>query len=357
MSTQDPLIALHEAAGAEFQAYGHTPIVSTFGSPEAEYASIHRGCGLMDLAHRGVVEAWGEDRLEFLNRLLTNELWNKQTGRGPAPHQAVHCFLLNNKGRIIAEMNVADTGEKTLMEMDRRLLGEVRAALERYVFSERVELRESEARVLAVLGPGAAELVAEAGVAGMTTFADATTGEGVRLVGAGDAAVAAWKSLTQRYFGDPRSLEPKRRLRPVGWAAFNSCRIEAGRPLFGIDFDDSTLPAETGLIESAVSFTKGCYLGQEIVARMHARGQVSRLIVGIRMDEDALPVAGEKVFDERDNEVGGVTSSTISPVLSGASICLAMVKKSAATPGTKLRVPAEGAMRTGTVVPLPFYKR
>ena len=84
-----------------------------------------------------------------------------------------------------------------------------------------------------------------------------------------------------------------RPVRPIGWAAFNATRIEAGRPMFGIDFDESVLPHETGpLLNRAVSFTKGCYPGQEIVARMQARGGTARNIVGIRMGDDALPIAG-----------------------------------------------------------------
>ena len=142
--------------------------------------------------------------------------------------------------------------------------------------------------------------------------------------------------------------------RPCGWAAFNTTRIEAGRPLFGIDFDESVLPAETGLFERAVSIIKGCYLGQEIVARMHARGQVARKLVGIRMEGDFLPLAGTKVYDEQNNEIGGITSSTVSPILSNLAICLGYVKKPFFAPGTKLHIPAEGSMHIGQLVDLPF---
>jgi folate-binding protein YgfZ len=137
---------------------------------------------------------------------------------------------------------------------------------------------------------------------------------------------------------------------------FNTARIEAGRPLFGIDFDDSVLPAETGQLDRAVSFTKGCYLGQEIVARMHARGQAARQIVGIRMHQDALPIAGAPIIDDEKNQIGAITSSTISPVLSNASICLGLLKSPFAAVGTELQIATEGAFRTGTVVEMPFVK-
>jgi folate-binding protein YgfZ len=153
----------------------------------------------------------------------------------------------------------------------------------------------------------------------------------------------------------------RRRLRPVGWAAFNAVRIEAGRPIFGIDFDDTILPAETGpLLNQAVSFTKGCYPGQEVVARMHARKQVARNIAGLRMaapHADALPIAGTKIFDANQNEIGGVTSSTLSPVLSNAAIALGILKRPHFNIGTELHIPAEGEIRKATVVELPFMGR
>jgi folate-binding protein YgfZ len=166
---------------------------------------------------------------------------------------------------------------------------------------------------------------------------------GFHLIVPTASAAAVWTSLE---------------LRPVGWAAFNTARIEAGRPLMGIDFDDTILPAETGPAElaRAVSFTKGCYLGQEIVARMHARGQIAKQLVGIRMEGDALPVAGSQIYDSAANPIGGVTSSTISPVLSNAAICLGYVKKTFIPAGTELTIPAEGAMHKGKVEELPFLK-
>jgi folate-binding protein YgfZ len=148
-----------------------------------------------------------------------------------------------------------------------------------------------------------------------------------------------------------------RKVRPAGWAAFNATRIEAGRPMFGIDFDDSILPHETGpALERAVSFTKGCYPGQEIVARMHARQQVARRIAGIRVEDGGLPLAGAKVFDDKGNEIGGVTSSTVSPILSNAAIALALLKKPHFTTGSIVAVPAEGEMRKATVIDTPFLK-
>jgi aminomethyltransferase len=124
--------------------------------------------------------------------------------------------------------------------------------------------------------------------------------------------------------------------------------------VFGIDMDMDTIPLEAGIEGRAISQTKGCYVGQEIVARMHARGQLARRLVGIRLESDALPIAGAKVYDAQGDEVGGITSSTLSPVLSNTALCLGYAKKPLFAEGSELLIPAEGALRKGTVAALPF---
>lgn len=104
----------------------------------------------------------------------------------------------------------------------------------------------------------------------------------------------------------------------------------------------------------AVNMNKGCYIGQEIVLRMFARGKQARQFVGIRMDDDRLPLAGAKVLNDEGDEIGGITSSTLSPVLSNIALCMGYVRKPYYAEGSRLTIPAEGAMRHGTVVALPF---
>ena len=357
----DPLRELHEQAEAEFQPYGSGgQIVSTFGEPQAEYAAVRKGVGLMDLSHRGVLELTGRDRLPFLNNLLTNQTYDKPTKSGLAAGRGVYAFLLHNKtGRILADMTVLELGDRTLIELDGRLAADVAAALEKYKFAEQVTIanRTGQLHQLAIHGPRATASVQELpatapiGCAAVDLFGtptviwrdDPTGSPGYGLLVPADAARSVWMNLIGRH------------VRPIGWAAFNATRVEAGRPLFGIDFDEMSLPAETGpSVARAVSFTKGCYPGQEIVARMHARGQVSKKIVGLRMADGALPIAGTIVTDDAGETVGGVTSSTVSPVLSNAAIAIATMRKAAAAVGTVVNVPAEGAVRRAVVVELPF---
>jgi folate-binding protein YgfZ len=176
---------------------------------------------------------------------------------------------------------------------------------------------------------------------------------GYHLIIPGDAARKVWMEFLTGF--GPTGGTTKRQLRPIGWAAFNATRVEGGRPIFGIDFDDSILPHETGpLLARAVSFTKGCYPGQEIVARMHARQQVARKIAGVRVEGGFLPLAGAKFYDAKGNEIGGVTSSTIAPVLSNAAVAIGILKRPFFNAGTVVQVPAEGEMRNATVVEIPF---
>src|SRR3954468_4012218 len=114
----NPLLPLHQRAEAEFQSYAQVDIVSTFGEPQAEYAAIRKGCGLMDLPQRGILELTGKDRLKFLNHLLTNQTWDKATKQGLGAGKGVYSYFLNDKGRIVSDMNVLEVGERTWLEMD-----------------------------------------------------------------------------------------------------------------------------------------------------------------------------------------------------------------------------------------------
>ncbi len=399
-SFPNPLLKLHRQSQAEMIGHDQIEIVNTFGEPQVEYAALHKACGMIDRPQRGILELTGKDRLPFLNNLLTNQTWDKASKSPLAAGAGVYTFFLNVKGRIVADMNVIERGDRTLLEMDARLVEPIRSVFDKYLFTEQVTMsnRLGELHQIALCGPGARKILEEAsgraladfpemgsdsiGLCGMDdliVWRDDLTGRpGYHLVAPAGSAESIWQSLLSRYHDE--QTPGKRELHPTGWAAFNAARIEAGRPLFGIDFDGQPvstaspgkaqreqteeipagpgiLAAETGQLDRAVSFTKGCYLGQEIVARMHARGQVARQLVGIRMENDALPMAGVKIYDDKDNEVGGVTSSTISPVLSNAAICLGYVKRPLFSVGTRLLIPAEGAMRSGEVVKLPFVTK
>ena len=373
----NPLQDIHRQAEAEFQPYGDVEIVSTFGEPPAEYAAVRKGCGMMDLPQRGVLELTGKDRLGFLNNLLSNQTYSKETKSGLPAGKGVYAFLLNAKsGRIVTDLNVIERGDRTWLELDVRLIDTLKQSLDRYLFAEQVKMgnRGGELHEIALHGPRAAEVLTSIGIEGVAALQpldsvastlfdveaviwrdDPAAVAGYHLIIPADAARKVWMEFLTRF--GPTGGETKRQLRPIGWAAFNAARIEGGRPIFGIDFDDSILPHETGpLLNRAVSFTKGCYPGQEIVARMHARQQIARKIAGVRVEGGYLPLAGAKFYDDKGNEIGGVTSSTIAPVLSNAAIAIGLLKKPFFNVGAVVQVPAEGEMRNATVVEMPFVQ-
>jgi len=187
---------------------------------------------------------------------------------------------------------------------------------------------------------------------------------GFRVIGPIAGVRAVWSALLESDATHPG-------LRPIGWHAFNIARIEAGTPLFNIDFGPTSLPHETGILHDRVSFTKGCYLGQEIVARMESLGQPKQMLVGLRMQEDALPVAGAQVFaagaaeaqsssspsdgsTRLESPVGTVTSSALAPMLSSQPVAFASIRTAHAGLGARVLVNAEGRQAIAEVSPLSF---
>lgn len=353
-------------------------LVADFGSVEVEYAAIRRAAAVMDCPHRGTLQVAGhlDDRREFLNRMLTQDL------RDLAPGVATPSFWLNRKGRIEADLFVIELGERMLITLDITQAAATARSLREFVVMEDVQIEDvsSQHHHLAVHGRAALKVLASASgasqfnldqhraatipIAGETVVIarrDETGEPGFQLIVPMNRAADVWRALTGMPTAAGHASSGARdRLHPLGWHAFNIARIEAGTPLFNIDFGPTNLPHETGVLHQRVSFTKGCYLGQEIVARMEHLGKPRQILVGLRMKEDRLPTAGEQVFDCRadqsmGDEIGVVTSSTLSPMLGAAPIAFAMVRTSHAAQGTTVLVNGEGAQVVATVSPLRFW--
>jgi len=370
----NPLQAMHEQAEASFLPYGtDLQIVESYGEVEAEYASIRKAAALMDAPHRSVVVVTGKDRLAFLNNLVTNET------KALAPNQGVYAFLLNTKGRITMDMHILHGEDATLLEVDARLTEALVKQLDKHHFAEDVRFLDASAQLgrLSLTGPSAALLlskVAESGVESLSepfrhakrTIAKTTVtifrlddcGEpGYEIIAPRDHLVSLWQVLHEAGNDHGEAHDAGINLRAIGWSAFNTARIEAGTPLFAIDLTDSNLPMETGpWYPRAVSVTKGCYLGQEIVARMHAHSSVARMFVGLRVAGNRLPIAGTDILDGA-AQVGMITSSCMSPMLGGVPVAMGFVKKAFSEPGRIVEVLAEGARAKATVVELPFWKK
>ncbi|MBU3728040.1 MAG: aminomethyl transferase family protein [Phycisphaerales bacterium] len=351
--------------GAERMSWGGVcEIPARFDSVEVEYAAIRRDAALVDFPQRGTLEVTGAERVPFLQRMLTQDLKPLQAAPG-----AVQAFWLNRKGRIDADMLVVDTGDRMLVELDAAVAPSVAASLVQFVFSEDVQVIDATDRWarFEIHGPGAIALLDASGVG-----ADASLGmvharrdlcgvPGIACAVPRDRADEAWSRLLAAggaggAGGAGAGADPgaalaagRQRARPCGWLAFNMARIEGGSPIFMVDFGTASLPHETSLIDSRVSFTKGCYLGQEVVARMQSLGKPKQVIVAFKATRDALPAGGAQVFTRRDDggigdEVGVVTSSTLSPMLGAAPVGLATVRTAQSAAGTTLVSDAEGEL-------------
>ena len=367
----NPLHPIHEQAEATFLPYGpDIEIVETYGEAEAEYAAVRKSAALMDAPHRAVVVLTGKDRLAFLQNKVTNDVAKLAAGQG------CYSYFLNVKGRIQLDLHVLHGEDATLLEMDARLAGGFAKRLEEYRFSEDVRILDASEQLgrMTLIGPRAGELLKKVDAAVETlsepfrhakrTIAKATATifrndlcgeEQYELIVPRDQLVNLWQVLHEagNEAVDPAAVD----LRTMGWAAFNIARIEAGSPLFGIDIADTHLPMETGRwYARAVSVTKGCYLGQEVVARMHAHNTVARLLTGLRIGGGKLPMAGTEILDGA-AQVGIVTSSCVSPMLGSEPIALGYVKRVYAAAGRVVEVLAEGAREKAVVGELPLWRR
>jgi folate-binding protein YgfZ len=320
----------------------------------SEYAAVRQDVGLVDRRGWGVLEATGRDRATFLNALLSNDV------KSLAPGQGCAATLLDVHGKVQVVLVVWVLDDRLLLITPPGVAATTLEALDRYLFSEKVELRDaSEDWALFMLaGPQAPGRVHELAAAApearaWSSVAASLDGIGVRLVrGGGEtgepeiwiAAPAAegervWKALTAAGAG------------VVGADVLETLRIEAGTPRFPVDIGPAVLLPEVPF-ETLVSYTKGCYPGQEVVVRIRDRGHVNRHLRGLVLDGDAVPAAGSEVVVD-DAAIGTVTSATRSPRL-GRPIALAMVRRPHAEPGTAVGVRVGDRIVSATVHTLPF---
>ena len=330
-----------------------------FTDPVEEYQAVREKAGLIDLSFRVQVRMTGEDRISFLQGMISNDVKALQPGTGCA------ATLLTEQGRIVADLRVYALDNALLLDVDARVREKMIEALSRFIIADDVEMEDlSEQQVtFAVQGPTAAQILATAGLslsldkpfqhqevklAGITArvIRVSDTGEeGYEVLAPVEHAEQCWTALL--HAGEPLGL------RPVGLAALQMLRVEAGIPWYGLDMDEGRIVLEVGL-EHAISFKKGCYLGQEVVERATARGHVNRKLSGLLLHGNTLPENGTKLFHGT-QEVGWVTSAVQSPRF-GHPIALGYVRREHLTPGTQLRIDSHGTPMIAEVATLPFSR-
>ncbi len=300
---------------------------------DTRYRALTEACGLVDRSERGKLALSGPDAKSFLHGQVTNDIEALEPGRG------CYAAFLTHKGKMLGDLRVLDLGDELLLDTERAALQELFNMIRRYKLGSDVELhkRTLELGLLSLIGPQAETFGLEEEHANRR---DEIAGVPVVLVrtdvGADVFVPAESKAAVAAELGVPE----------VDEATAEVVRVEGGRPRYGLDLDDGVIPQEAGLNERAVSFTKGCYVGQETVARLHYRGKPNRHLRGLRLSAPAEPGAelrlGEKV-------VGRLGTVVVSPVR--GPIALGLVRREA-EPGDTVAV-ANGAV-TAEVVALPF---
>ena len=322
----------------------------------AEYAAVRQGAGVIDRRDAGVLEATGRDRASFLHALLSNEIKALAAGQGCA------ATLLDVHGKVQVLLLVWVLDDRILLVTPPGVAAETLEALDTYLFSEKVVVRDaSEDWALFLLaGPQTAPMLDRlAGAApGETPWSSTIAtldGVGVRLVrGAGETGepevwIAAPRGEAERVL---KTLTAAGAV-PVGATALESLRIEAGALRFPADIGPAVLLPEVPFAE-LVSQTKGCYPGQEVVVRIRDRGHVNRHLRGLVLEGDVVPPAGSEIV-AGDAAIGAVTSATLSLGL-GRPLALGMVRRQHAEPGTAVGVRIGERVVPATVSELPFTR-
>jgi folate-binding protein YgfZ len=308
---------------------------------DAQYRQLREECGLLDRSGRGKLLVVGADAAEYLQGQLTNDVEALEPGEGQ------YAALLDRKGHMQADMRVLrpTTEARLWVDTEPEALAATRRHLEMYSIGREVSVTEvsDEQAILALIGPRSAEI---AGTAPLPENAcETTTVAGLECLAAGTnfgidliVATAEAERLREALCG-AGAVE-------VSADAVEILRIESGVPRFGAEMGTETMPAEAGIVERAVSFTKGCYIGQETVARLHYKGRPNRHLRGLRLSD---PVASGASLRLGEKEVGRLGGSVVSPAL--GPIGMAILRREA-EPGAELAAGEDGV--TARVVDLPF---
>jgi folate-binding protein YgfZ len=332
--------------GAIF-ADGNVP--QRYGKVEDEYWEVRKNTGILDLSHLGRLSVTGRDRSSFLHGLLTNDIANLKEGHG------TRACLLTPKARILADMYIHNLGDRMLLDTGEASPDRLKATLDQFVITEDIQIQNStnELLLLSLQGPKTADMIRQmlrTDVSKIERLANQSLGPSVIInhdrTGQGgydliiprNEAESVWQAFLLQG------------VQPVGAEALDILRLEAALPRYGVDLDENTLVLEAGL-KDAISFNKGCYMGQETVARATFIGRVNRRLAQFQTKGPHGLGSGARLYGN-DKEVGLVTSSAYSPALSGV-VGLGYIQKDFAMEGTQVAVKtANGESYPGSVAKL-----
>jgi folate-binding protein YgfZ len=360
-SKPSPLLEAQRQLNANFEdAYGWT-MARDYGDAEQESRAVRESVGLIDLSYYGVIKAAGREAAQFLQGLVTNDVKSLEA------HKGMRAAFLTGKGKVRGLCRILRGEDYFLLIND----PQTHEKIFKYVFpfsyagDFRVEDVSEQFRTLSLQGPKATAVLKEISFEPIPALAE---NDWVNTVIGGHQVMVARASHTGEIGFDLLVAEAGltdiwdfillkgafHGLAPVGLDALEALRIEAGIPAYGVDVDESNMMLEIGMAD-AVSFTKGCYTGQEAVAMATYRGHVSKKLSGLLIDGDRIPAAGSVVTKDG-KEIGHVTSAgrSLSP---GRVIALAYIKYGYFDSGNQLQIQEAGGMTAAQVTDLPFYQK
>jgi folate-binding protein YgfZ len=335
------------ASGALTGSYRGAETPASFGDTSAEFDALQHGAAVFDLGWQAKLQISGKDRTRWLNGMITNNIRDLAPGRG------VYAFILTPQGHNQGDLTAYNRGDYLLATTDRDQVEKVTSVLKKYIIMDKVEIEDISEKLVSigVAGPKAAETLTKAGI-------DASQLERGELVD------AVWREIEITVVRNshpqmdacevwlaPENVEKlwdalvAAGATPVGSGALEMYRIVRGVPRYGSDLRERDLPQETGQ-EHALNFSKGCYIGQEIVERIRARGNVHRTFLGFEVEGEP-PQPGTKVR-ANEKDMGEITSATRLP--GGRTLAIGYLRREVATPGTAVQIGEQNA----TVRNLPF---
>jgi folate-binding protein YgfZ len=341
-----PLAGLHRASGATLAPHLGVELPDSFGDFTAEYRLAREHAALLDTNFRAIFALTGSDRVRYLNAVLTSNV------RDLTPGQGAIGLLLNAQGHIQAELETLAIEDRLLILGHAFARENTLAILDKFIIMDDATLTDEteQSGTLAIEGPSVPAIVQEltgidiqalaphAHVA--TSIKSSTAAIPCRLMrhslfGLPGAEFLVSRNALEQVWNTARIVVCAHGGGPVGYRALNALRLEAGNPWFGVDFDERQIPHEAALEDTHISYTKGCYTGQEIVERVRSRGHVNRRRTGLLL-ASAEPPAPGAALTAAGAEVGHVTSATLSP-RAGKVVGMGYVRREHAQPGTQLQ--------------------
>lgn len=360
-------LALHEfhaALNAQFTEVNGMEAVEHYGDWLAEHAALRQSVGVLDLSFRSRLVLSGEDRIRLLNGQVTNNVKDLPVSGG------CYAALVTNKGKMVSDLNIYVLQGEVLLDFEPGLTSTITERFNHYIIADDVQVIDAAPHygMLSVQGPKAWSVIERLGLNfsmpakafASSAVQDATLGElycmnqprtgsngfdlfapAQSMAVVADKLVAAAREVGGRH---------------CGWRALEVARLEAGIPRFGVEMDTTNLPPEAGLENKAISYSKGCYIGQEVIARIRTYGQVAKALRGLQFPDHVSPLPGkaDKLF-MGDKEVGYICSAIHSPVLND-HIGLGYVRREHNSIGTELKARTSAGDVRATIVEVPFVR-